>query len=204
MKTLVNLVFWVFLSFCSIGQSTVTLKYFGMTIHPFGDRTAHLQPYRLDDKARFVLNYGGFAGYEKFVYKDLISVKLIQGIFTDCSGGWESVTHLGVRALMFENDKNRAYLGFGPTFMLRESWTRFGEDYQSSGFFHEKHSKRLGDIQYKFILYGFEMEYDRILNDNNSLSVGFTPGIPMAMIISVGWKHWFNRREFDYLRPVHF
>ena len=51
-------------------QETMTLKYFGLTIHPLGDPTAHLQPNKLDPKARFVANVGVFAGYEKFLFKE--------------------------------------------------------------------------------------------------------------------------------------
>ncbi len=194
---------WFFLlSLTSIGQETFTLKYFGMTIHPFGDRTANLQPYKLDKNARFVANFGGFVGYEKFVFKELISVKFIQGVFTDCSAGWQSVTHLGVRGLMYENSKYRAYLAVGPTFIVRESWTRFGEEYNSSGYFKVKTTDRLGVIQQKLVWYGMEMELDRIIDENNSVSLSFTPGIPMAVVFSIGWKHWFNRGEFNYDRPV--
>jgi hypothetical protein len=181
-------------------QSAFTLKYFGLTIHPFGDRTADIQPYKLDNNARFGLNFGGYAGYEQFIYKDLISVKLIQGLFTDCSAGWMSVTHLGLRALMYENEKNRGYIALGPTFMMRESWSRFGSGYNASGFFKEKQYKNLGAVQQKFVLYGLELEYDRILNDRNSFSLSFTPGLPLAMVFSFGWKHWLSRGEFDYTR----
>jgi hypothetical protein len=92
-------ILFAFLLMCSSlsAQETITLKYFGLTIHPFGDPTAHLQPNKLDSKARFVANVGLFAGYEKFFFKDLFSVKIIQGAVSDCSNGFASITHLGAR-----------------------------------------------------------------------------------------------------------
>lgn len=181
-------------------QSTVTLKYFGMTIHPFGDRTAELQPHKLDKEAHFVLNFGGYAGYERFVYKDFVSLKVIQGAFTDCSAGWASVTHLGVRFLLMEKPKHRVYFGIGPTILVRNSWERFGDKYPPSKYFERAHSKLLGDLQWKFIPYGCEFEYDYRFNERNHLSISFTPGVPLACTFAVGWKYWLTLKEFDYLK----
>lgn len=181
----------------SYAQSTFTLKYFGLTIHPAGDPTAHLQPYKLDDKARFVMNFGGFAGYEKFIYEDLVSVKVIQGLFTDCSAGFASVTHLGPRLNLLKLKKHKVYIGVGPTLIVRNSWTRFGESYTSSGYFNVAETQRFGDVQWKFIPYGLEFEYDYAITERDQFSVSFTPGVPLAMIFSFGWKHWITTKEYD-------
>lgn len=178
-------------------QSALTVKYFGMTIHPFGDKTAHLQPKKLDPNAVFVLNKGLFVGYERFVYQDLISIKVIQGVMTDCSDGLAEVSHLGVRATLLQTDKHRLCMGIGPTLIVRESWTRFGNAYTSSGFFNEANSERFGALQWRFVPYGFEFEYDYCISKKNNLSVSLTPGIPLANIVSIGWKHWINFKEFD-------
>ncbi|MFT6502304.1 MAG: hypothetical protein ACJASQ_002430 [Crocinitomicaceae bacterium] len=178
-------------------QETMTLKYFGLTIHPLGDPTAHLQPNKLDPKARFVANVGVFAGYEKFLFKDLFSVKIIQGAVSDCSNGFASVTHLGPRITLMRTKKHRVYFGIGPTLIVRNSWTRFGEEYEASGYFNETYSDRFGALQWKFVPYGLEFEYDYAFNDLNQLSVSFTPGVPLAMILSVGWKHWFHFKDYS-------
>lgn len=180
----------------SFGQETLTIKYFGLTIHPFGDASAHLQPNKLDKNARFVVNTGLFVGYEKFLYEDLFSLKVIQGITTDCSNGLASISHFGARVLLMKTKKHRVYFGIGPTLIVRESWTRFGDDYESSGFFNEYNSKRFGPLQWKFIPYGLEFEYDYYFSDKNQLSLSFTPGVP-ATTFSIGWKHWFNLKAFD-------
>lgn len=160
---------------------------------------AHLQPNRLDDEAKFVVNYGAFLGYEKFFYKDLYSVKAIQGFMGDCSNGFATVSHIGIRANLMTTDKHRVYLGIGPTLILRESWYRF-DDYVSSGFFNDHYSRTFGDVQWKLVPYGLEFEYDYVFNPRNQLSVSFTPGIPMAGLLSVGWKHWLEIKEFDHIK----
>lgn len=179
-------------------QSTVTLKYFGLTIHPFGDSQAQLQPYKLDNTAHFVLNYGGFAGYEQYVYEDFISVKVLQGIFTDCSGGLASVTHVGVRGVLIDKNKHRLSFGIGPAFMWRRDWNRFS-DYKDLGFFHRATAPVIGKIQYKLFPVGFEFEYDYQLNKRVDLSFSFTPGVPLVCTFSAGAKLWLNK-EFVH-RP---
>ncbi|MFT7591153.1 MAG: hypothetical protein ACI9UJ_001074 [bacterium] len=179
------------------GQSAFTVKYFGLTIHPFGDPTADLQPKKLDKNAVFVRNHGVFLGYERFVYQDLVSVKVIQGVMTDCSDGLAEVSHIGIRGTLLQSDKHRLCFGIGPTLIVRESWTRFGAAYTGSGFFNERQSKRLGTIQWKFVPYAFEFEYDYCFTPKDNLSVSLTPGIPLANILSIGWKHWLNIKRFD-------
>ncbi|MBO6516108.1 MAG: hypothetical protein JJ975_06130 [Bacteroidia bacterium] len=181
------------------GQSSFTVKYYAMTIHPFGDATAHLQPRKLDPNAVFVLNSGLFVGYEKFVYQDLVSVKFIQGALSDCSKGLALVSHLGVRGTLYQTPLHRLSVGLGPTYIVRESWKRFGNQYESSGFFNEANWDRWGLVQWKFIAYGVDVEYDYCIRKRDNLSISITPGLPLANIISIGWKHWIGK---TYTRPL--
>lgn len=195
------LLFCILMCANSFAQDAFTIKYFGLTVHPTGDKTAHLQPNKLDKNARFVVNTGVFLGYEKFVHKDIISVKFIQGLLSDCSNGFASVTHIGARARLFKTEKFRFYVGAGPALLVRDSWNRFGEAYTSSGYFNETYSERLGELQWKFAPIAVELEYDYVFNPKNQLSLSFTPGIPTAMLFSIGWKHWLHVKEFDETRP---
>lgn len=175
------------------GQSNVALKYFGITVHPFGDRMYKLQPYRLDKKAHFVLNFGALASYEKFIWEDIVSVKVIQGIFSDCSAGPAGASFIGLKGNIINNGNHRLSFGLGPILVYRRNWNRFPE-YKSSGTFEELKSKTFGDIQYKFYLYGAEFEYDRRLSQKLDFSVTFTPGLPYVLTWSAGLKYWFNKK----------
>ncbi|MGB0849963.1 MAG: hypothetical protein ACPGTP_01845 [Bacteroidia bacterium] len=188
--------FLLSISILSFGQRAFTVKFFGLTMHPGGDPTAHLQPYKLDDEAKFVMNYGGFIGYEKFIYEDLVSLKAIQGFMSDCSAGFASVSHLGVRANIINTTNHKLYFGIGPTVIVRESWSRFGDDYESSGYFNERQTNKLGDLQWKMIPYAFEFEYDYALSQKDQISLSVTPGVPIAILVSVGWKHWIEIKEY--------
>lgn len=97
--------------------------------------------------------------------------------------------------------KSSFYIGLGPALLVRYSWNRFGENYTSSGYFNETNSKRFGEIQWKFAPITIELEYDYAINPKNQISLSFTPGVPTAMIFSIGWKHWLHIKEFDKFKP---
>lgn len=182
----------LFICSASYGQSCFTLKYFGLTIHPFGDKQANLQPYKLDDEAHLIFNLGGFAGYEKYLWEDIVSAKIIQGVFSDCSAGLASVTHLGLRGFLYEKGKHHLGFGIGPTLIIRNDWNRFA-DYEDSNFFERKRIEGIGNVQYKLFWYGFELEYDYKLGDKIDFSLSFTPGVPLVCALSFGVKYWMSK-----------
>lgn len=192
----VHVLFISLTSLCCVAQQTISVKFCGLSTHPGGDPMAHLQPYKLDPNANFVMNFGGFIGYEKFVFEDLVSVKALQGLMLDCSAGWASATHLGVRGRMLKKGKHSVYIGLGPTLVLRESWNRFGDLYESSNFMNESYSDLLGDIQWKLSPIGSEIEYDYAISEKNQLSVSIFPAVPAAIITCIGWKHWIEIKNF--------
>lgn len=185
------------------GQSNISARYFGMTIHPFGDEQAALQPNRLDKNARFVTNLGGFITYEKFIWQDIISIKGLQAVFTDCSGGMATVTNLSIQTFLFETERSRLSACIGPAFMIREDWNRL-EGYKDGGFFNRYQSRNFGPLQYKMFWYGFEFVYNRKLTDKIDLEAGFTPGVPLVCALSLGLKYWFSKDfkiRYEYLKP---
>lgn len=165
----------------------ITLKYFGLTFHPFGDQLAEVQPYKLDKNAYVVFNFGAMLGYEHYIWEDILSYKLIQSAFTDCSGGSAGFTYLGLKGICLDKKKHRLMFDIGPVFFYRQSWTRFPQ-YTDRGIF-----QRYKDYQYKFFWYGAEFEYDYRLTDKLDLSVSFTPGLPFVLTWATGVKYWLNK-----------
>lgn len=189
-KALIPFIFLCLFALRSQGQGdNVTLKYFGVTLHPFGDDLASVQPYKLDKNAHLVFNFGGFLGYEHYLWEDILSLKLTQGLFTDCSNGWAGFTHLGLRGVFYDKGRHHAMLGFGPMMFYRESWTRF-PNYEDKGIFALSKDR---SVQYKFFWYGTEIEYNYRLSKRTDLSVTFTPGLPFVITYAVGLKYWFNK-----------
>lgn len=172
-------------------QTAFNLRYVGITVHPFGDDQASIQPYKLDKRAVLVANFGVLAAAEHFVWEDIVSVKLLQGLFSDCSAGWAAVTHVGVRGLIFEKKNHRILFGLGPAYYYRQDWNRF-PGYEDRGFFNRS-TTAFGPVQHKLFWYACEFEYDYKFGEKIDFNVGFTPGAPLALIFSAGLKYWLGR-----------
>ena len=65
----------------AMAQDNVGIKFFGLSFHPKSEReNAHLMPNKLDKNAYFVMNFGVELMYEKFIFEDIFSVKVIFGL----------------------------------------------------------------------------------------------------------------------------
>jgi hypothetical protein len=182
----------VLLSFSLKSQSNFSVKYFGLTIHPFGDRLASVQPYKLDKNAHFVANFGAFIKYEKYIWEDILAINAAQGIFSDCSAGLASVSSIGFHLLVKEIRKHRFYIDLGSTLFCREDWNRF-EEYKDNGFY--KRTSFFGkNWQYGFYPISAMLEYDYNLSKTWDMSIAVAPYPVIA--IGIGGKYWFSR-EFN-------
>ncbi|RDC63229.1 hypothetical protein [Adhaeribacter pallidiroseus] len=172
-------------------QSNLNFKYFGLSVHPKGDPNAPLMPLNPDKKGYLVFNLGGMLSYEKFWKPQKYSFKAIQALYTDCAALLGGFTHMGVRAIIFQNKQHSVSGGLGPTFIYRRNWYRL-PGYQDSGFFDgTPHSA----WQYKFIPYAGELEYNYQLTDKMDFSTTFVPGYPSLISLSFGLRYWFNKES---------
>lgn len=181
-------------------QNSFSLRYFGLTIHPFGDQTSQLQPFKLDKKAIIVANFGGFAVYDHYIFYDQIAITGMQGVFSDCSAGLAGFTHIGIRGLLMDKGKHRLMLDIGPMIYYRRDWNRFPE-YVDGGVFRRYHSRNLGDLQYKFFWIAGEFSWNWQLSKEFDFNAGFTPGLPLALAFSAGISWWPKRFETKYVQP---
>lgn len=188
------LLFVVAISLAAPAQTCFSLRYFGLTVHPFGDQTAELQPYKLDKNAYLVANFGAFGSVDHYVWHDLVAVTGMQAVFTDCSGGFAGFSHIGLRGTVLDRGKHRLLLGFGPLLYYRQDWNRFPE-YNDKGTFNRYHSRNLGDMQWRVFWTGLEIAWHYRLGEHWDLNAGFTPGLPMALTFSAGVSWWPERIE---------
>lgn len=191
MKKYILLLF-VFSAVHLFSQTDFSLRYFGLTIHPNGDQTAKIQPHKLDRHAYAVANFGAFVSADHYFLYDQLAFTLMQGIFTDCSGGIAGFSHFGIRGLLLEKGKHRLLAGIGPMLYYRRDWNRFSE-YEDSGFFHRYHSRNFGDLQYKVFWVAGEFDWQWEISDHFDFNAGFTPGFPLAMSFSAGLTWWPQR-----------
>ncbi|QHL87045.1 hypothetical protein GU926_06180 [Nibribacter ruber] len=187
--TLLLLLFLIALPGQAQLRRNVSLKYFGLTLHPKGDDNADLMPLNPDGKGYFVVNLGGSVSYEQFLKGDKFSIKAIQALYADCALQLAGFTHLGVRAVIFELGRHSLNGGLGPTLVYRRNWSTLDGYNMSTSFF-------AGDPndawQYKMIWYAGELEYNYRLSDRTDLSTSFVPGYPNIMSLSFGVRVWLG------------
>lgn len=161
------------------------MKFFGLSLHLKESPYPEIFPNRLDEKGYATFNYGGIAGYERFIVRDAISVRVEQGLYADCAGELAGFTHLGWRGIIFRKNRHSLNGGFGPTLVYRQDWNKI-EGYKDDGYFN-----RSGEWQYKFYWYGGEFEYNYKLNESTDLSVNLVPGLPELVSLGVGVRKHF-------------
>lgn len=166
-------------------KNAVTVKFFGLSVHLKESPYPEMFPNRLDNKGYVTFNYGAIAGYDRFVLRDVISVRVEQGLYADCAAELAGFTHIGLRGLIFRKNRHSMNGGFGPTLVYRHDWNDI-EDYVDDGYF-----KRSGKWQYKFYWYAGELEYNYKLKENTDLSVNLVPGIPELVSFGVGLRKRF-------------
>lgn len=180
------LLFWGTFTLQAQSQANVGLKFMGLSIHPLGGNGNEvIMPNKLDAKGHLVMNFGVIASYEHFLYRDILSVKVLQGFYADCAVQAAGFSSLGLRARIFRWGKHCLYGGMGPTFLFRRNWFRL-KDYKDSHYFS---GERDDYWQYRFLWYGGEFEYKLQWTDRVDFSVSFVPGYPDLISFSVGLSY---------------
>ena len=138
-------------------------------------------PRRFDSKGYLVLNIGGVLSYEKFIVKDILSVKIASALYADCAAQLGGFEHVGIRAKIFKTEKHSLYGGIGPTLVFRKNWLRL-KGYKNLNRFR-------GDIddpwQHLFLWYGGEVVCTDTLNRECGLGSSFGSGYPDLIRISI-------------------
>ena len=168
-----------------IYKNAVTAKLFGVSVHLRESPYPEMFPNRLDDKGYITFNYGAIVGYDRFVVRDVISVRVEQGLYADCAAKLAGFTHIGWRGLIFRRGRHSLNGGIGPTLVYRRDWNE-NDAYVDDGYF-----KRHGEWQYKFYWYAGELEYNYRLKGRTDLSVNLVPGIPELVSFGIGLRKRF-------------
>jgi hypothetical protein len=155
----------------------------GINIHPAGDRNAELFPVKLGDNGFLVPSFGMMLSYEKYVWKDILSLKFMISGYTDCAMGFAGFSHLGFRIKLLSIGKHVINTGIGPTFIFRRSWYRFDNYDDTLNFYN---GSKDTDYQFRFVIYGGEIEYNYNIRKNIDFSLTFVPGIPILMTFMPG------------------
>ena len=175
-----------------IAQDNIGIIFFGLSIHPKGEKdNAFLMPNKLDKNAYLVMNFGTEIMYEKFLYKDIVSVKIVQALYADCAEKLGGFSHIGIRVKIFRIGRHSLFGGIGPTLVFRRNWQEMSGYVNPNRFKGEFNDK----WQHLFLWYGGEFEYKYIISDRIDFSSSFIPGYPDLMSLAVGVNLKFNNGE---------
>lgn len=172
----------------SYAQDNFGVNFIFLTWHPGGDDMAFLQPGKLDKNASLVVNWGGVLHYERYIYRNRISVKIAQAAYSDCAQLFAGHTHLAFRINALNGENHALRFGFGPTWVYRKSWDRFPGYVQKTDLLKVK-----GDWQRTFVWYGGEIEYDVKVSQKMDVNLHVIPGIPDFFTFGIGTRIWLNR-----------
>jgi hypothetical protein len=180
----------IFLILCfSLVSQNISLgvKYFGLSIHPFGAINSNIMPLKLDPEGVLVLNTGLSFGVEYFIPRvNFISIKFVQGIYFDCIGQFAGFSHLGIRFHFPTINGFSVNGGIGPSLIFRKNWYEVPGYDDSFSFFN---GDRDDFWQWRFLWYGGEFEFNQNITEKMAISETFIPGYPDLMNLSIGIKY---------------
>lgn len=186
------LILFLFISFFGLkaaqGQEQIGIYACGFTIHVGGDPNAQLMPLRLDEKGRFLVNYGVAAHYKNY-FRKRFSFDIIQTIQADCALLPSLGSNISIGYDIIQRNGHRFILAIGPGLYIRESWTQFPSYKLIQDFRYSKNGKweymvfpivphieyvfRPIGKKFGFTLYGIVDPIDRVYNFGMGVSYQF-------------------------------
>ena len=163
-------------------QLAFGMKFTGLSIHPGGARHPDIMPLKLDNNGVYVITPGVRLNFEYFLFRNIISVKIEQGLYRDCAFQSGGFTHIGLRSRIFQIGRHSLNGGIGPTFLYRRSWYRV-DGYRGNDLFFRGSPE--DEWQWRFLWYGGDLEYNFRIAGNTELSVSLVPFIPILVHIGV-------------------
>lgn len=174
-KILLLFIFSVFV----FGEDRVSIKIMGLSLHPNGAKSSEVMPLKFDKKGYLVPNIGLIFAYDREI-SDGIYIRFSQGLYFDCALKPAGFTQVNLRGDIFDSGETRINIGCGPTIIYRKSW-KILEGYNPTSFYKEK-----GSIEYTYLWYGGDIEYNKKLEKNGEFQLSFVPGYPALMHLSFG------------------
>jgi hypothetical protein len=165
----------------------LSMQYVGFTFHPGGGNAPEIYPLRLDEQAYWVFELGASAGVDYTIFDDKMFARYTMALYKDCAFVPAGYIHLGLRGVIFKNERHEINGGVGPTLLFREDWHQFPE-YAGDEFYSRRVYK---GWQYRFIFYGGEFDYLYRINDNWEIHYSLIPGVPIIITSKFGLRYTF-------------
>ncbi|PLX08361.1 MAG: hypothetical protein C0594_06095 [Marinilabiliales bacterium] len=182
------LLFFLITSLLLFAQNNVSFKVLWLGATPYDSEYKHLWENNLTPNGKWIFQPGIVLHYEFFILELDHSIRFQEGILLDVAAQPSAFTHIGYRVRLFKKWRNTVNFGLGPTIFYRSSWKNF-DDYQDHG-----DMEIAGNIEYKFLPIGFELEYDFYVSNKSDISLSFYYMQPKTISLSIGYKYWIHTK----------
>lgn len=174
----------------AVAQSAIGIKGFAVSYHLNEADNYQLFENKIDTAGAFQLQPGLLATYEWFPSDDILSLKLMQGVFKDATGQLSALTHVGIRVYAIRQEHFAFNIGFGPTLFYRNNWAEL------PGFNPDETSYQPKNTwEYKFQMLSGAIELRYWLNRQNDVAISFNHIQPKGFTLSIGYNHWLQARK---------
>ncbi len=163
-----------------------SLQWLGYSYHPGGGSFPKRYPLKLDKKAYHVVEIGAVAKLD-YDLNEKFLLRLAASYYKDCAMKDAGFLHFGFRGRIFSRGKHNILIGLGPTLSFRRNWHSIPE-YDGDGFYGNR--SYLG-WQYRFFIWGGELDYLYEISDGVEFHYSFIPGFPYAYTSLFGIRYRF-------------
>jgi hypothetical protein len=169
-----------------INKKSISLQFMGLTYHPGGGAVNMVKhyPFRLDNKATFVLNLGFSMAYD-YDINDKWFLRGIVGYLKDCAFVDAGFIHIGFRWKPIRLGRHSINAGLGPFLSVREDWHQF-EGYSDKSDFYG--NRVWNGMQYRFFPFGGEIEYQYKISRKWCFQYSVVPGFPAVVNSRFGFR----------------
>lgn len=166
-------------------QSNISLKLSTLS-YQFSEAQPELVKIKLSSDGKLAIEPGLIFAYEAYASSNT-AIKLSQSLLLDKALRLASVSQILIKFRLAKSFKHSVYLGIGPVFHYRQSWTKF-ENYTDEPVYNQS-----GDWQYKLSWISGEIEYNYYLSKYTDLSVSINHIQAESVGIAVGLKYWISK-----------
>ncbi len=179
----------ILLSFAyySMAQSNMSIKANSLSYNFYKNENSNLYKTKLLNNGELTIEPGIQISAE-FFGNLYTSVKVMQTIKSDACTKVSGSTQVLIRYRLYKRWRNSIFVGAGPVFFYRESWT--GQDNYIDNNFYDQSDF----MDYKNVWFSGEIEYNYSINKEGdfSLSVNHINGNSLGILF--GYKYWFSRK----------
>jgi len=170
-------------------QTNFSLKLTTVSYFFIQDKNQALFTNKFVDNLDVLYEPGLVLSFEQFIKDDYVSLKLVDGIYYDCTGNIGGYTHLGLRLRLYSKYKHSFNIGVGPTIYYRQDWSGM----TNYNIHDDETYKKQGSWQYAYQIINGEIEYNYILSKRADLSVSIGQNHLNSFTFMLGYRYWFTK-----------